>query len=84
MLKVIVRLIGFLSSTNLICRSTDISKCFIESLGVRDNESWLYSENCEMKGYTLFGGAGAGCIQNFAVLKPNFPFVYYFLQPFTA
>ena len=25
-----------------ICRSTDISKCFIESLGVRDNESRLY------------------------------------------
>ena len=27
---------------NLICRSTDISKCFKESLGVRDNESRLY------------------------------------------
>ena len=37
-----VRLIVFLSSANLICRSTDISKCFIESLGVRDNESRLY------------------------------------------
>ena len=32
----------FLSSVNLICRTTDISKCFIESLGVRDNESRLY------------------------------------------
>ena len=39
---VVVRLIVFLSSVNLICRSTDISKCFIESLGVRDNESRLY------------------------------------------
>ena len=36
------RLIVFLSSANLICRSTDISKCFIESLGFRDNESRLH------------------------------------------
>ena len=35
-------LIIFLSSANLICRSTDISKCFIVSSGVRDNESRLY------------------------------------------
>ena len=42
MLKVVVRLTVFLSSANLICRSTDISKCFIESLGFRDNESRLY------------------------------------------
>ena len=34
LLKVVVRLIVFLSSTNLICRSMDISKYFIESLGV--------------------------------------------------
>ena len=32
----------FPESANLICRSTDISNCFIESLGVRDNESRLY------------------------------------------
>ena len=32
----------FLSSANLICRSTDISKYFRESLGIRDNESRLY------------------------------------------
>ena len=38
----VVRLIVFLSSANLICRSTDISKCFIESLGFRDNKSRLY------------------------------------------
>ena len=43
LLKVVVRLIVFLSFTNLICRSTDISKCFIESPGVRDNESRLYT-----------------------------------------
>ena len=42
LLMVVVRLIVFLSSVNLIRRSTDISKCFIESLGVRrDNESRL-------------------------------------------
>ena len=32
----------FLSSENLICRGTDISKCFRESLGIRNNESRLY------------------------------------------
>ena len=42
LLKVVVRFIVFHSSANLICRSTDISKCFIESLGARDNESRLY------------------------------------------
>ena len=32
----------FLNSANLICRSTDISKYFRESLGIRDNDSRLY------------------------------------------
>ena len=32
----------FLNSENLICRGTDISKCFRESLGIRDIESQLY------------------------------------------
>ena len=32
----------FLNSENLICRGTDISKCFRESHGIRDNESRLY------------------------------------------
>ena len=32
----------FLNSANLICRGTDISKYFRESLGIRDNESQLY------------------------------------------
>ena len=40
LLKVVVRLV-FLSSANLLCRSTDISKCFMESLGFRDHESRL-------------------------------------------
>ena len=32
----------FLNSENLICRSTDISKCFRGSIQLRDNESRLY------------------------------------------
>ena len=32
----------FLNTINLICRSTDISKCFRGSLRFRDNESRLY------------------------------------------
>ena len=33
----------FLTSANLICRRTDVWKYFRESLGLRDNESRLYS-----------------------------------------
>ena len=40
--QVVVGLIVFFSFANLICRSTDISKCFIASLGFGDNESRLY------------------------------------------
>ena len=36
----------FLKSGNLICRSTDISKYFRESLGIRDNKSRLYLFIC--------------------------------------
>ena len=39
LLNVVVQLIVFLTLSTLICRSTDISKCFSESLGIRDNES---------------------------------------------
>ena len=35
----------FLSSANLICRSTDISKCFRGSLRLRDNKSRLYAHD---------------------------------------
>ena len=35
-----------LNSANLICRDTDISKYFRESLGLRDNESRLYFLKC--------------------------------------
>ena len=50
---VVVRLIVFLSSAKLICRSTDISKCFIESLGFRDNESRLYSWAANLNQFSL-------------------------------
>ena len=32
----------FLDSANLICRSTDISKCYRGSLRLQDNKSLLY------------------------------------------
>ena len=38
-LNEVVRITFFLYSSNLICRGTDISKYFRESLGLRDNES---------------------------------------------
>ena len=44
LLNVVVRFNVFPSSANLICRNTDISKCFGESLGLRDNESRLYQQ----------------------------------------
>ena len=37
-LNVVVQFIVFLTSATLICRGTDISKCFSESLRIRDNE----------------------------------------------
>ena len=42
LLNVVVQFIVFLTLSTLICRSTDISKCFSESLGIRDNKSRLY------------------------------------------
>ena len=42
MLNVVVQFIILLTLSILICRGTDISKCFNESLGIRDNESRLY------------------------------------------
>ena len=42
LLNVVVRFIVFLTSATLICRGTDISKYFRESVGIRDNESRLY------------------------------------------
>ena len=42
LLNVVVRFIVFLTSATLIFRGADISKCFRESLEIRDNESRLY------------------------------------------
>ena len=41
-LNVFVRFIVFLISATLMFRGTDISKCFREFFGIRDNESRLY------------------------------------------
>ena len=49
LLNVVVRIIFFLNSANLICRGTDIWKYFRESLGIRDYESWLYFESFYLK-----------------------------------
>ena len=42
LLNVVVTIIYFLTSANLICRDNDISKYFRQSLRIRDNESRLY------------------------------------------
>ena len=42
LLNVIVQFIVFLTLSTLICRGTNISKYFSESLGIRDNEGRLY------------------------------------------
>ena len=41
LLNVVVQFIVLLTLPTLICRGTDISKCFSETLGIRDNESRL-------------------------------------------
>ena len=41
-------LFSFLSFANLICRGTDVSKYFRESIGPRDNETRLYEFHCEV------------------------------------
>ena len=38
------RFIFFLNSAHLVCRATDISNCFRESFGLRDDKSRLYHE----------------------------------------
>ena len=42
LLNVVVQFIVFLTLSTLICRGTDISKCFNESFWIQDNESRLY------------------------------------------
>ena len=53
----------FLYSANLICRSTDFSKCFRGSLRLRDNESRLYKpykSNFQLSSKFFLGGGGEG------------------------
>ena len=50
--KWVVQFIVFLTLSTLICRGTDISKCFSESLGIRDNESRLYFVHAERYFFT--------------------------------
>ena len=45
LLNVVVQFIIFLTLSTLICRGTDILKCFSESLEIRDNESRLQLQN---------------------------------------
>ena len=45
LLNVVIQFILLLTLSTLMCRGTDISKCFSESLGIRDNESRLYILN---------------------------------------
>ena len=53
LLNVVVQFIVCLTLSTLICRGTDISKSFSESLGIWDNESRLYSDISEQTVYTL-------------------------------
>ena len=54
-LNMVVQFIVFLTLSTLICRGTDISKCFSESLGIRDNESRLYLvKDTWIFGYGIF------------------------------
>ena len=54
------RIIFFLSSADLICRGTDISKYFRESLGIQVNESRLYTTGllakCTATGDKIYEG----------------------------
>ena len=70
LLNVVVRKFFFLNSANQICQGTDISKYFIESLGIGENVSRLYlmtqsadpdklaSSEANWSGSTLFANTG--------------------------
>ena len=62
MFNVVVQLIVFLTLSTLICRGTDISKCFRESLGIRDNESRLYKAQKQVQIAT--GVQKFDCVKN--------------------
>ena len=63
----LIELVFFLNSANLICRSTDISNYFRESLGIPDNESRLYlnisppnTENFQIENSDIFQNIDCG------------------------
>ena len=70
LLNVVVQFIVFLTLSTLICRSTDISKCFSESLGIRDNGSQLFFCFCAVI-----------CLSMAYIISP-FPLFYYLFCPF--
>ena len=51
LLNLVVQFVVFLTLSTLICPGTDISKCFSESLGIRDNESRLYIQLIQSDAY---------------------------------
>ena len=52
LLNVVVQFIVLLTLSTLICLGTDISKCCSVSLGIRDNESRLYTRTPEKAFFT--------------------------------
>ena len=58
LLNVVVPFIVFLTLSTLICRGADISKCFSESLGIRDNVSRLYFVSLQFQGRIQRGIVG--------------------------
>ena len=60
LLNVVVKFIVFLTLSTLIRRGTDISKCFSETLWIRDNKSRLYYKDAvlqKLKNKTIRNGA---------------------------
>ena len=72
LLNVVVQFIVFLILSTLIYRGMDISKCFSESLGIRDNESRLYYSMYEWRANArtiLCVWAGSSESDRFALLQ---------------
>ena len=73
LLNMVVLFIVLLTLSTLICRGMDISKCFSESLGIRDNESRLYIYYIVSVSH-LVSSPASGAIWRFlvAVKSPRF------------
>ena len=71
LLNVVVQFAVFLTLSTLICRGTDISKYFSESLGIRDNESRLYIaifEYVEQRKFTIYNMENCHIVRRFSTL----------------